>query len=49
VISFPQNGYAIPGHQSYHAVHRDLYQQIIWEKGAKKIAHPKLSDTDQSR
>ena len=49
VISFAQNGFAILGHQSSHAVHRHLYQQLIWGKRAKKTAYPKLSDTGQSR
>ncbi|MCK4348946.1 MAG: hypothetical protein KAW47_10050 [Thermoplasmatales archaeon] len=49
VISFAQNGFVILGHQSSHAVHRHLYQQVISGKRAKKVAYPKLSNTDQSR
>jgi hypothetical protein len=48
-ISFAQNRFAILGRQSSHAVHRHLYQEAISEKRAKKVAYPKLSDTDQSR
>jgi hypothetical protein len=49
VISFTQNGFAILGSKSSHAVHRHLYQQVISEKRAKKVAYHKLSDTDQFR
>jgi hypothetical protein len=48
-VSLAQNGFSIPRRQSSHAVNRHVYQQVISEKRAKKVAYPKLSDTDQSR
>jgi hypothetical protein len=49
MISFAQNGSAIPGYQSSLCGTLPLVSTGYMGKKSKKTAYPRLSDTDQAR